>query len=581
MANSYVFYPSETGARTDYSVPYEYLSSTFVKATVNGASVPFTFLSTYMIRFTTAPVGALKIYRETAKGPVNTYINGSILVDSQLNGSFLQSLHVSEEVSDNAMVTGIDGAWDAANLKIKNLANPTNPQDAVNKRWAEDVGSGFVGSAGASAAAAAASAAQALADKNIVATDKGIVAADKATVAADKATTLGYKNAADADKVATAADRVQTGADRVQTGADRATVNTDKGIVAADKATVAADRATVNTDKGIVAADKATVNTDKGIVAADKATVAADKATTITARDTAQKWATEVEDTQVSGGLYSAYHWARKAMAYVAGALGTQISGLTAKNTPVSADKFVLADSANGWTAKSIDWNALSLRILSQSIPDASLNARLGLVAKTITDWNDALDNGWYMGSASANAPSATWFIGNVEAHGAAGYRTQTVHGFTTASASDTVAYRRHQGGGVWGAWYKLLLSQTEQDARYLRLFADANLGAGFTSAYVGDGVKSGGVVYNALPTSGNFRLVQNGGAFTWQADPDVSSKSYTLVVILQNTATAGAVSFSNFSLVDGDALTTTNTALFVCTLIKHGGVKTISIRAL
>ncbi|WP_353654461.1 phage tail fiber protein [Mesorhizobium sp. C089B] len=55
MANSYVFYPSATGSTTDYSVPFEYLSQTFVKATVNGASVPFTFLSTYMIRFTTAP----------------------------------------------------------------------------------------------------------------------------------------------------------------------------------------------------------------------------------------------------------------------------------------------------------------------------------------------------------------------------------------------------------------------------------------------------------------------------------------------------------------------------------------------
>lgn len=167
MANSYVFYPSETGARTDYAVPYEYLSQTFVKATVNGASVPFTFLSTYMIRFTTAPVGALKIYRETAKGPVNTYINGSILVDSQLNGSFLQSLHVSEEVADNAMVAGIDGAWDAQNLKVKNVADPSNPQDVVTKAWAEAIGNGYVGAAGASAAAAAADKATTIAARDL------------------------------------------------------------------------------------------------------------------------------------------------------------------------------------------------------------------------------------------------------------------------------------------------------------------------------------------------------------------------------------------------------------------------------
>ncbi len=137
MATSYVFYPNETGARTDYPIPFEYLSSTFVKATVNGASVPFSLLSTYMIRFTTAPLGALKIYRQTSSAPVNTFTNGSILVDTQLNGSFLQSLHVSEEVTDNSLQTASDGAWDAANLKVKNVADPTSAKDAANKSYVD------------------------------------------------------------------------------------------------------------------------------------------------------------------------------------------------------------------------------------------------------------------------------------------------------------------------------------------------------------------------------------------------------------------------------------------------------------
>jgi hypothetical protein len=137
MASSYVFYPAAAGSTTDYTIPFEYLSQAFVKATVNGASVPFTFLSTYMIRFSVAPVGALKIYRQTSKAPVNTYINGSILVDDQLNGSFLQSLHISEEVAESSMQTATDGAWDAVNLRVKNISAPVNANDAVNKSYVD------------------------------------------------------------------------------------------------------------------------------------------------------------------------------------------------------------------------------------------------------------------------------------------------------------------------------------------------------------------------------------------------------------------------------------------------------------
>ncbi|MER9206834.1 pyocin knob domain-containing protein [Mesorhizobium sp. M0771] len=117
-------------------------------------------------------------------------------------------------------------------------------------------------------------------------------------------------------------------------------------------------------------------------------------------------------------------------------------------------------------------------------ISDANLPTRLAVVAKTIADWNTALDNGWYMGSGAANAPAANtgWNIGTVEAHGAAGYRTQTVYDFTTAAAANTTIWRRHQNGGVWGAWYKIQWSQAEQDARYLQI-AGAKLQTAYESA--------------------------------------------------------------------------------------------------
>lgn len=96
------------------------------------------------------------------------------------------------------------------------------------------------------------------------------------------------------------------------------------------------------------------------------------------------------------------------------------------------------------------------------------LPTRLGETALQISDWNTATTNGWYMAQNGTNAPEASiWFIGHVENHGALGWCTQTVHGFTNDSSSDTKSYRREQNNGEWGAWYRLRLSEEEQQALF------------------------------------------------------------------------------------------------------------------
>lgn len=108
------------------------------------------------------------------------------------------------------------------------------------------------------------------------------------------------------------------------------------------------------------------------------------------------------------------------------------------------------------------------------------------------------------------------------------------------------------------------------------------DLAAGFgVGAYIGDGAKSGGATYQPTPAGGNFRLVQNAGAFNFTADADATVKSYTMLVLIQNTATAGAVTFVGWSAIGGDPLTTVSGNLFLCSIVKHGGIKVINIQAL
>lgn len=198
MANSYVLYPGQTGAVTDYAVSFDYLSRDFVKAHVDGVAAPFTFLSDTIIRFTTAPVGDLKIYRETPTTPLNEFSDGAVLRGVDLNQSNKQPVHIVEETIDNSLRNATDGAWDAANSRIKNVSDPVNDQDAVTKKWAVDAGlvpdeimAGY--HAGAIAAQAAAEAAVVDAQAEVV-----LAAAEKTGAQTAKTAAEAAKTAAEA-----------------------------------------------------------------------------------------------------------------------------------------------------------------------------------------------------------------------------------------------------------------------------------------------------------------------------------------------------------------------------------------------
>lgn len=140
MANSFVVYPYADGSVTQFSVPFDYLAKEHVKATVDGVEAPFTFLSTNMIVFDTAPNGVLKIYRETPTGDlVNTFFDGSVLIDDELNAALTQSLFVTEEARDQLDTTlrDADGTatFDARGGRIVNLAPPIEGDDPVTMGW--------------------------------------------------------------------------------------------------------------------------------------------------------------------------------------------------------------------------------------------------------------------------------------------------------------------------------------------------------------------------------------------------------------------------------------------------------------
>ncbi|RWX72601.1 pyocin knob domain-containing protein [Mesorhizobium sp. M2A.F.Ca.ET.039.01.1.1] len=223
--------------------------------------------------------------------------------------------------------------------------------------------------------------------------------------------------------------------------------------------------------------------------------------------------------------------------------------------------------------------NAASLT--TGTLADARLPARLGLTCLQITDANTATANGWYMGSNVANAPSAAWWLIETITHIEGLWLIQTAYPFTTMTAASGGIQRRIRTNGAWGAWFSVIDHAAELDARYLRLAADnLALAAGFSQAsFVNDGTKSSGT-YAPTPAGGNMRAINNGGAFGWAADGNAST-AYTMVVAVTNAAGAGAITFSGFTAITGDPLTTTVGHVFMCSIVKIGGYKAINIQAM
>lgn len=83
----------------------------------------------------------------------------------------------------------------------------------------------------------------------------------------------------------------------------------------------------------------------------------------------------------------------------------------------------------------------------------SSTTFSLASYCKSITDWNSATTNGWYMGFSVTNAPSTAWWFGRVVAHNNK-YCMQEVWQFTASTDGHKVPHKmRMFVNNVWGNW--------------------------------------------------------------------------------------------------------------------------------
>jgi hypothetical protein len=163
MPLSFVQYTAD-GATDTFNIPFGYLSTSHIQVKINGvpdAGITFPTASTVKTASVPASGAIVEVRRVTPNDArLVDFSDGSLLGESDLDTSALQTFFISQEVTDDlSNRLGLDALnqYDAGNHVIKNLAPGVLDTDAATLGQLQP----FAASAASSASAAATSASQA------------------------------------------------------------------------------------------------------------------------------------------------------------------------------------------------------------------------------------------------------------------------------------------------------------------------------------------------------------------------------------------------------------------------------------
>lgn len=225
-----------------------------------------------------------------------------------------------------------------------------------------------------------------------------------------------------------------------------------------------------------------------------------------------------------------------------------------------------IPDGADGWTphlAVVADGARRVLQIADWAGGEGDKPATGGYVGPSglVADVAQAIDIRGAPGTGDMSTP--TYDPQGIEADA-----FNRAHHTGTQDASTITGLAAVATSGAYGD-----LSGTPEPAVNL---AGDTLEGGYTIAAPDDGEQNSGT-YTPNPATGNLRLIENGGDFTFAAP--TAAGDFTMIVHMTNNASAGAVTFSGFAVVDGADLSLTDGDAFRLQITKLGGVVDCNVR--
>lgn len=146
MAYSYVVYTGN-GATTQFALTFPYIRKEHVYVSVNYTNQSYTWVNDSTVQLASAPANGarVEVRRVTpVNAPLVDFTDGSTLVAADLDTNALQQIYTDQEQDDQlkqAIYVDPNGNLTASNQRLKNLANPVDPQDAATKYYVDN----FVG----------------------------------------------------------------------------------------------------------------------------------------------------------------------------------------------------------------------------------------------------------------------------------------------------------------------------------------------------------------------------------------------------------------------------------------------------
>lgn len=222
-----------------------------------------------------------------------------------------------------------------------------------------------------------------------------------------------------------------------------------------------------------------------------------------------------------TNGVFNAGVWTdRYCFFYVADSL------ITAGTNKYTKYLSLLDESGNSSFPGTVTALNFSGTISASNVTQDSTHRFITDVCKSITDWNAATTNGFYMGSGAANAPSNTWYFGRVLAN-STNYLYQEVYAFTTSADAKTIPkYIRARVDGTWSAWTNVTVAKAvPADAKFTDTIYTHSTASGYKH------IPSGG-------SSGQFLKWSANGTAVWAAD---NNTTYSVFKAATSSAAGGS----------------------------------------
>lgn len=200
MANSYIEYIAD-GTGVIFNLPFGYIDPSHIRIYVDGVETPYTWTNASAIALATAPSEGVtvRVARFTPKEPLVDFQDGEVLTEMDLDNVGLQALFLAQESEDSlgtVMQVGTDGTFSGLDRRIRDLADPVEPQDAVTRSWAETAMTSELVQARAAQSAAKVSETNSKASENASATSQGAARASELAAAASATALAGAEGRA-------------------------------------------------------------------------------------------------------------------------------------------------------------------------------------------------------------------------------------------------------------------------------------------------------------------------------------------------------------------------------------------------